>query len=91
MALGATLIFSAFAVYLSSTTINSIVMSVITGLGFAVFSPLVAASTSMVAPDDTEGVADCIQKFFRFIGAGSFALIAGLILDNDAVEEVEEN
>ncbi|GAV03365.1 hypothetical protein RvY_13799 [Ramazzottius varieornatus] len=87
MTLGAILIFSAFAVYLSSSSINSIVMTVIIGLGFAIFSPLCAASNAMVAPEDTEGVAESIQKFFRFVGAGFFALVAGLILDNDAVDE----
>ncbi|GAU91808.1 hypothetical protein RvY_03997 [Ramazzottius varieornatus] len=90
MTLGTIFIFSAFAAYLSSNQISAIAMTVFIGLGYAIFSPVSSASTSMVAPDKTEGFSEGLLNFLRYFTAGSFALVAGLILDNDKVEGITE-
>lgn len=81
MTLGTVFILTAFAAYLASDSFNSIIMTVLIGIGYAIFSPISSASTSIVAPEHTRGVANAILKFLRYIGAGTFSLIAGGILD----------
>ena len=91
MTLGTIFIFLSLAAYLASSNISAIPMTVFIGLGYAIFSPVSSASTSMVAPDRTEGFADAVLDFLRYFWAGMFALIAGLILDNEKVEAVDES
>ena len=79
--LGCIVVVTAFAAYLSSESIHSIVITIVLGVGYAIFDPVSSASTALVAPPNTEGFANAVLKFLRYFGTGTFALIAGAILD----------
>ncbi|GAU91965.1 hypothetical protein RvY_04120 [Ramazzottius varieornatus] len=81
MAAGAALILSPFAACLALTSFNSIRMSALIGLGYAIFDSVSSSSTNIVAPDNTKGTANAILKFLRYFAVGSFALVAGTLLD----------
>lgn len=82
MAAGSIFAVVAFSVYYEVKNFHVWILSLLLGLGYALFDPTASSSTSIVSPHGTDGMANGVLKFFRYIAVGAVTTGAGAILDN---------